>query len=74
LALDGEHFEENNENGTMTIKKLNRQWKLADNIDLHSVLAFFTADGNVEIMASEFGGIIGLMKCFAGRKEEVGGE
>uniref|UniRef100_A0A1I8C052 SHSP domain-containing protein n=1 Tax=Meloidogyne hapla TaxID=6305 RepID=A0A1I8C052_MELHA len=48
LALDGEHVEDN-KNGTVTVKKLNRRWKLADDVDLHSVRAYLAADGNVEI-------------------------
>uniref|UniRef100_A0A914MQG0 SHSP domain-containing protein n=2 Tax=Meloidogyne incognita TaxID=6306 RepID=A0A914MQG0_MELIC len=48
LALDGEHVEDN-KNGTVTVKKLNRRWKLAEDVDLHSVRAYLAADGNVEI-------------------------
>ncbi|CAK5084482.1 unnamed protein product [Meloidogyne enterolobii] len=48
LALDGEHVEDN-KNGTVTVKKLNRRWKLAEDVDLLSVRAYLAADGNVEI-------------------------
>jgi hypothetical protein len=41
---------DDNGNGTVTIKKLNRRWKLAEEVDLRSVRAFLAADGHVEIL------------------------
>lgn len=52
LALDGEQVVDNG-NGTMTIKKLNRRWRLADDVDLRTVRAFLAADGCVEIVGEK---------------------
>jgi hypothetical protein len=48
LTLDAQHTEESGP-GIVTLKKLSRQWKLSDDVDLHSLRSFLAADGILEI-------------------------